>query len=123
MAAMEDGIRNVLLRNEELLLKNETRNDANLISKIINDNCIEITEAGQKYYYHNGEIFENADGVLYIMDDSIDLIDLAEDCRLLVYTAARVKKNARTKATCSSIWKRIDGEWKAIFHQRTIAAE
>lgn len=123
MAAAGDAIRNLLVKNEEILLKNETRTDALALSNVVGDACIEISESGKKSVYRTGLPFEPVDGLLYIVDDTVAMTDLAEGLKLLVYTAARVKKNARIKSTCSSIWKNSGADWKVIFHQRTLVVE
>jgi len=119
MGNEEKRIIKELIQKEEQLLENTIRNDAKEIAQLVDDNCIEFTESGEQHSHRPGEKLGTLDGVLYIDDTSARLIDLAEDCRLLLYVATRVKKNTRTKSNCSSIWKKINGQWKVVFHQRT----
>jgi hypothetical protein len=123
MEAEEDGIREELVLKEEKLLENGFRANAKKIEELIDDNCIEIAESGKQSSYRSGDNFENADGELYIISDTIKCIYLSENCRLLVYTAAKVKKNVRMKSSCSSIWKKSDDKWKMVFHHRTSCDE
>lgn len=123
MTTRKSDIEKILLSNEELLLKNEIRTDPAAISPLVQDGCVEVTEQGARHAYQSGKAFGTNDGVLYIIDKTAQVVDLADDCKLLLYSAARVKKDTRTKAHCSSVWKMIGDAWKVVYHQRTITAE
>jgi hypothetical protein len=123
MVNEEDRIRKELTSKEEQLLKNSIRNDAGKIAELIDDNCIEFTASGEQSKYKSGDLFGNVDGELYIISGSVKLIDLSEDCKLLLYVAAKVIKNTRVKSNRSSIWKKINGKWKIVFHQGTNCSE
>ena len=114
-----EGIEKKLIQYEEKLLMNEYRNNKDFVTKIINDGCIEISEAGKKIYKSNKD-FEAINGVLYITDKTCRSMMLSDDIVLITYEAVKVKKNDRIKANCSSIWKKSDEVWKIIFHQRTL---
>ena len=119
----EEKLRKELVLKEELLLENATRSNADRIRELIGGNCIEIIENGKQYAYKPGELFGDVSGVLYIDSNTISMMELSTACRLLLYTAARVNKNTRTKYACSSIWKNDEGTWKLVFHQRTACSE
>ena len=119
MKSEEEKLKGTFILKEELLLKNDTRNDAKKISEIVDETCFEISESGQIFSYQPGQTFGDIDGVLYIDDSTVKLINLSEECKLLVYSATRVKKNSRMKSACSTIWKKTKGKWKIFFHQRT----
>lgn len=119
MRSEEERLIKMFIQNEELLLNNDGGNDTKKISDIIDANCIEFSESGKINSYYPGKILDDVDGVLYIDDASAKLINLSEDCKLLLYVATKVKKNARMKENCSSTWKKTNGKWKIIFHQRT----
>lgn len=123
MATETDRIRKELILKEEQLLKNSIRNDAGKIAELIDDNCIEFTASGRQNVYRPGELFGSVDGESYIDSDSVRLVDLSEDCKLLLYVAAKVNKNTRLKSNHSSIWKKSDGTWKMVFHQGTNRSE
>jgi len=123
MVTEEDRIRKELVSKEEQLLKNSVRNDAAKIAELVDDNCIEFTASGKQSNYKPGELFGNVDGELYIVSDSAKLIHLSENCRLLLYVAAKVNKNTRVKSIHSSIWKKVNGRWKMVFHQGTNCSE
>ncbi|WP_319560175.1 DUF4440 domain-containing protein [Marispirochaeta sp.] len=114
-----NGIRKEkLIEREELLLNGDIRKDREQINQIVEDNCIEINERGRNTYSSRAGL-EKLDGVFFISDTASELIMLSDDTALLIYEAVKTKDNSRTKATCSSIWKMINGVWKVIFHQRT----
>jgi hypothetical protein len=119
MGIEEDRIKKELLAKEEQLLENAVRNDAAKIADLIDGSCLFYTASGKPQTYRPGEIFVNLDGVLYIDSNSVRYVDLSENCKLLVYIAAKVNKNTRTKSNHSSIWKKNDGKWKMVFHQMT----
>ncbi len=105
------------------MLENAIRNDPVKIADFVENGCVEIPASGGERQYKTGEVFENVDGELYILSNSVKLIDLSEDCKLLLYVAGKVSKNSRIKSNRSSIWKNIGGQWKVIFHQGTNCAE
>ena len=123
MVTEQDRIKKELIAGEEQLLENNIRADAGKIAELIDDNCLELTASGKRNQYHPGEIFEKLDGVFYIDSNTVTLVDLSEDCKLLVYVAAKVLKNSRTKSNCSSVWKKKQGTWKIVFHQETNCSE
>ena len=119
MELSEEQIKKEILYNEEKLMRNDIRNDVKILTKLIENNCIQISETGVQNRYQLGQTCKEIDGVLYITGNESQLIDISEDCKLLIYTAAKVKKNTRTMINCSSIWKKKNNKWKVIFQQRT----
>jgi len=115
----DDRLKRELILKEEALLENSVRNDARRIAALIQEGCIEISSSGRQRIYQTGELFENLEGELYIVSNSVRLMSLGEDCKLLQYSAGMVTKNSRVKSIRSSIWQRIDGQWKMRFHQGT----
>jgi hypothetical protein len=107
-----------LIAWEELLLNKGIRNDKEQLKQIVEDNCIEIDEHGRSAYSSKAGL-EKLDGVFYISDTASEMLMLSEDTVLLMYEAVKTKNNSRTRANCSSIWKKKQEEWKVIFHQRT----
>lgn len=123
MGLEENRIRKELILKEEQLLENDIRNDASRIAELITDNCIELTASGKQLHYRHGELFGSVDGVSYIDSNTVKLVDLSEDCKLVVYIAAKVNKNTRMKSNNSSVWKKTDGKWMMVFHQVTNCSE
>ncbi|PKL26699.1 MAG: DUF4440 domain-containing protein [Spirochaetae bacterium HGW-Spirochaetae-3] len=112
-----------LILKEERLLENSIRNDADKIAELIHADCVEFSASGKQNKYRPGESFGNIDGILYIDSNSVRMVDLADDCRLLLYVGTKVTENTRLKSNRSSIWKKSDGDWKMIFHQGTNSTE
>lgn len=123
MANDVDRIREELVLKEEKLLENGFRRDADNVAGLVDEGCVEITEFGIRHEYRPGQGFEKVDGELYIQSDTLKLIDLSEACKLLLYTAAKVRANTRSKSSCSSVWKKTGGTWRLVFHQRTSLQE
>jgi hypothetical protein len=116
-------VKEQLFAKEEQLLKNDIRTTPDKIAELVDEDCVEINETGRQHAYKRGETFESIDGVLFIMSDSLRVVDLSADCKLVLYVASKVKKNTRMKSSCSSVWKNKGGNWKVIFHQRTACLE
>jgi hypothetical protein len=123
MGTEEDKIRKELVAKEEQLLKNSIRNDPSKIAELIEESYVEFTAAGKQINYRPGELFGTVEGELYIDSSSVKMVDLSEDCKLLLYVAAKVNKNTRIKSNHSSIWRRTDRKWKIVFHQATSSSE
>ncbi len=117
----DDRIKKELVMKEEQLLENKIRNNADKLAELIDDNCIDFSAAGKQHKYKSGDLFGEISGVSYIDSNSIELVDIADNCKLLLYIAAKVNNNTRIKSNCSSIWKRKEEQWKIIFHQETIS--
>lgn len=112
-----------LISKEEHLLENDVRNQAARLAEMIDDNCLEFSTSGKQNLYRSGAIFEMNDGVSYIDSNTVKFIDLADNCKLLLYVAVKVNKNVRMKSNRSSVWKKIGSSWKIVFHQGTNCTE
>lgn len=123
MEVEENRIMKELLSKEEQLFENDIRNDADRLAEIIDDHYIEFTSTGKQNRFRSGGQFELTSGVSYIDSKNVNLIDIAEDCKMLLYVAVKVNKNVRIKSNCSSIWKKTGSNWKIVFHQGTNCAE
>ncbi len=123
MANEEAKLLKELILKEERLLENSIRNDSSKIAELVHVECMEFSASGKRNKYSPGESFGNIDGVLYIDSASVRMVDLADDCKLLLYVGAKVTENTRLKSNRSSIWKKTDGAWKMVFHQGTNSTE
>lgn len=119
MGIEEDRLRKELVAKEELLLDNAVRNDAGKIAELLDANFVEFTSSGAQYRYSPGATFGDIDGISYVDCDTVRMLDISDNCKLLLYVNSRVCKNARIKSNRSSVWKKIDGKWKLVFHQGT----
>jgi hypothetical protein len=123
MLNADERLKKDLILKEELLLDNIVRIDAKKISELIDASYTEFTEIGTQAKWRPGDPFEVQNGVLYIDSSTVKLVDLSDDCKLLLFVSAKVNKNSRQKANCSSVWRKNDGKWKLAFHQRTNCCE
>lgn len=112
-----------LIRSEERLLENSVRNDPVKIGALVDERCLFVASTGACGALGPGKPFDSLQGVSYIDSNTVELLELSDECRLLVYVAATVNKNTRAKSRCSSVWKRDSGEWKIVFHQETTIQE
>ncbi|HPE90352.1 MAG TPA: hypothetical protein PLH55_12635 [Spirochaetales bacterium] len=112
-----------LIRREERLLENSVRNDPAKIGALVDARCLFVSASGARGALEPGEPFDSLQGVSYIDSNTVELLELSEECRMLVYVAATVSKNTRAKSRCSSVWKRDSGDWKIVFHQETTIQE
>jgi hypothetical protein len=108
-----------LLTKEELLLNNLTRNNAAQLEELLEDQCVEVSASGRRTVYHQGTTIGNTDGEIYIVSDSASLVELSDDCQMLLYVAGEVSKNTRVRSNRASVWRRTNGRWKIKFHQGT----
>ncbi len=106
---------------EERLLQADVRQSADDVAELLADDFIEIGSSGR--------IFDKQatiDGLQHESSVEILLTDyrariLAPDVILFTYRAIR-SASAPAQATQSlrsSIWKRLDGRWRLVFHQGT----
>ncbi len=112
-----DGLEKKLIQFEEKLLNNKNRGDKKFVSELLNDECIEINEAGIKIHSKISKL-DLLDGVSFI-GEKRDSIILSDSVILLMYEAVQVIKNKRNKVNYSSVWQNIGGKWKIIFQQKT----
>jgi hypothetical protein len=122
MYDFRDSCMSEIAVKEESLFNNAVRGNADDLVKILSENSISIDENGETKFIQ-GQCLELLDGVLYISDDTAKMTRLAENIVLFTYEAVKVKKDKRTKANCSSLWKKENELWKMVFHQRTIISE
>ena len=109
MITEESRIMKELILYEERLLEN--RSDAATLKELLDAKCVEFAIPG------------TAEGESDIDSNTVRMIELSDDCKLLLYIAAMVCKNARMKSNQSSIWKKTDSKWKLLFHQETKCTE
>ena len=121
---MDEGqILRELMGREEQLMSNAVRADADRISELMDDRCIAVSELGKRSIYRVGDTLGTSEGVVYITSDSVQLSDLAPDCKLLSYVSAQVVADRQSRSFNSSVWKRHDSAWKMVFHQGTVCVK
>ena len=111
--APDETLRSHILQLEQSLLSLTVRQSAQRVGELLSEDFMEFCSSGKIYRYHRGDIFITpAPGE--IIDFSIRL--LSPDCVLAVY---RLVRDGGTGSLRSSVWQRIDGVWKMVFHQGT----
>jgi len=113
------------LENE--LLKSETRQSAEKISKLLSDDCTEFCSSGKIYNYNKGDVFDKNINLSEIKWEikQFTAIQMSIDCILATYKLIKHSElNEHMKYSLrSSIWKCLDGKWKMIFHQGTLTSK
>jgi hypothetical protein len=104
---------------ENDLLKPEVRLSAERISGLLAEGFFEFGSSGRIYNYTAGDVFDD-NGETYAMED-FKAYCLSRCCVLATYKAIRKgpEGNVTSVTLRSSIWKRIGGAWKMVFHQGT----
>ncbi len=123
MDSMEslDRLEEQLRERETALHRQEVRASASRLSELIDDDFFEFGVSGAMWDKRavidalKNESFSERS----ISDFKITL--LAPDVALVTYRSHRAATAARPGADSlrSSIWKRISGQWKMVFHQGT----
>ena len=109
-----------IILKETLLMKEHVRNNPDKIAELLNDNFIEFTSSGKQYNYSFGDTFGASNSTIEMEDESVRTIVLNDETILLLYVA--IKKNldgSCNRSRRSSVWNKINGKWKLVFHQGT----
>ena len=117
----ESSLEELIQRLEERLLQAGVRQSANDVAELLADDFVELGSSGR--------IFDKQATIDALQHEStveIRLTDyrariLAPDVILVTYRAVR-SASAPAQATQSlrsSVWKRLDGRWRLVFHQGT----
>ena len=114
-----------LLSLEERLLQPQTRKDATELASLLSDDFVEFGSSGA--------VFDKTSIISALSRETPterSIIDfkaspLAEGIVLVTYRAIRRAgaAEAPVETLHSSIWKRVNGEWKMAFHQGTLATK
>lgn len=106
-----------ILALELALLKPEVRRSSEALRALLADDFFEIGSSGKILYQHE-QIADLVLGDVCMTIDHFHIKLLSEDIILAtyrVYNALNAQYSLR-----SSIWKRVDGQWKMHFHQGTL---
>lgn len=123
----ENTLFNIIYDLENQLLKLETRQSREKISKLLSDDFFEFTSSGFVWHYNKNKAIDSSVNLVSldweIKDFSIKI--LAADVILATYKLVKNNEEEFHKkySLRSSIWKNIDGNWKMIFHQGTPMSE
>jgi hypothetical protein len=109
-----------IIRKKELsLVEPEVRRSKEQLASLLADSFIEIGSTGSIYNKKDTvETLPNL-GTVYRVED-LEVTTLSEDIIQTVFKTTQTKTDGTvTKSLRSSIWKKIDSEWRMIFHQGT----
>lgn len=108
---------------EEELFKQSVRASADAVSELLADDFIEFGRSGgvhDKEEVVRSLAAERPDPTASRTADNYRLLALADDVVLLTYRSLRTDDDGSQAHTLrSSIWKRLDGSWRMVFHQGT----
>ncbi|WP_072773109.1 DUF4440 domain-containing protein [Desulfitobacterium chlororespirans] len=122
-----DSVEEHIWQLEKDLLASQVRKSAQRISDLLAHNFIEFCSNGSEYHYKNGDVFQEQDDnkelCWQIKDFRIE--HLSDGCLLALYRVIKHNEPDENKrySLRSSIWKRMDGKWKMVFHQGTFTTK
>lgn len=114
-----------LLDLETSLHRPEIRRSRAHVERLLAFEFVEFGRSGRAY--DRRSIIEALVSEASDSNDTLPLVSdiggilLAEDCVLLTYRSSRISVEYSIETLRSSIWKRIDGTWRMVFHQGTPA--
>ena len=117
-----DSLKEVLRTLEQRLLQPGVRGSAQDIGDLLAAEFVEFGSSGR--VYDKRQVIES----LLRGNDHIELTEftatvLAPGLALATYVATRLDETGvpSTRSLRSSIWKRIHGHWRMVFHQGTLS--
>lgn len=115
MATSSMSCDEVIARERELLTPG-CRSDRDRVTQILHDQFREIGASGREWT--RAEILDAIQSAPYVGGEAVDFIarDLADGIVLLTYRIVGDRPSLR-----SSVWLRVDGTWRILFHQGTLA--
>jgi hypothetical protein len=121
MTARPDDVED-LRRLEESLWRSETRNDRSHLEEVLAPDFVEFGRSGE--IWSREEILDGPgqelDARLPLPGFTVRMV--GPDAALVTYRSEFVSGNP-LRANRSSLWNRMDGEWRLVFHQGTPALE
>ncbi|CCV14099.1 DUF4440 domain-containing protein [Mesorhizobium sp. STM 4661] len=110
---------------ELALLRAPTRHDPDFLEAVLDDSMIEFGKSGSEYNKRSVLEALVASKEEPAPDDQLEMTDirtveLAPEVVLLIYRL-KPRKETAIASLRSSVWKRIDGHWRLVFHQGTRA--
>ncbi|PHM28017.1 DUF4440 domain-containing protein [Xenorhabdus budapestensis] len=117
-----------LIKNLEMSLHREKRNDNNWVNTILHDDFLEIGKSG---YVYTKKIVEDAlkeerNTISQIFSKNFNMQNLDKNIVLLTYQSYEMDKSGHphNKVLRSSIWQlSASGTWQLRFHQGTKMAD
>jgi len=101
---------------EEALLDPAIRQSAEQIESLLSGDFFEFGSSGRIYHFNKGDTFPLVYG--YEITD-FAVTELDPDCALATYKIGLDTIDGVRSLLRSTIWRRFDDQWKAVFHQGT----
>ncbi len=115
MKTLHVNVRNVLLENEKKRIQLSSSSSAEDLIKLLADDYLEYTKYGTIIEYKQARIFKKTENDILSLDIlHFDLKVLSSECIQVLYELENM--------ICSTIWIRVEDDWKAKFHQSTVLA-
>jgi hypothetical protein len=106
---------------ETTLLKPEIRSSREELDRLLADDFMEFGSSGSVYQKQDtlASLTTTTDNVVYEVSD-FEVRKISEDAVLTTFKTKRtINDTDVTIALRSSIWKKIEGNWRMFFHQGT----
>ncbi|MRX73876.1 DUF4440 domain-containing protein [Bacillus lacus] len=111
-----DYLKEHIRQLEEALLSPEVRSSKIKLKKMLADEFFEFGSSG-KVLYKGEDIAEDGISIVRMKMSHFELHPLSETIVLSTYRI--FNEESEQYSLRSSIWKRIKGQWKMVFHQGT----
>ena len=106
---------------EESLFRPEIRSSPSAVDRLLADEFVEFGSSGRAYGKRDVvEGLQNEPPVQATLAD-LHVLPLAGDVVLLTYRSIRHDTSGKRQFLRSSIWKKVDDQWRMVFHQGTPA--
>ncbi|WP_335871733.1 nuclear transport factor 2 family protein [Bacillus sp. 2205SS5-2] len=116
----KSSLKEQLRRLEEKLLQPEVRSSQLELQKLLAPNFFEIGSSG-KVLYQNEPISKAGIPTVDMSLSEFTIHPMSEEIVLATYKVYNATKHQHTLR--SSLWKKVQNQWKMVFHQGTIAQE
>jgi hypothetical protein len=106
---------------EESLFKPEVRASADAVDRLLADDFVEFGSSGHAFGKKDViEALQSEPATERTLAD-FRVRRLADGVVLLTYRSIRGDASGERQFLRSSIWKNVDGQWRMVFHQGTLA--
>ncbi len=105
-----------ILSLEDALLQAEVRQCAAKIESLLSGDFFEFGSSGSVYRYTKGDAFAPVDGYQIT---GFSVAELSPECVLATYSITLSQGERAKRSLRSTIWRKSEGQWKAVFHQGT----
>jgi hypothetical protein len=103
----------------------EARETKERMQEFLDDDCFEFCSSGKIYYFREDNFEYDGPGVFDFEIKDFEIMTLADDVVLATYKGIKHHETGESMkySLRSSIWKKINGQWKVVFHQGTLTGK